>query len=373
MKEFIGKDGVTTLDWTEYKLKGDALRKSNGWTAKQIKDYLGKPVIDGVVVELTTGGPNTIRQRSAASRAASQANRKRKTGIYKNVDTLPKDIKKWAERLTKEGKWPEGKSLEGFIEAHKTSQKKLMSDIEALKRMGFIDEETGRSLIDDGHLIAIGKEQKTGHPLRSKGTHGSHFGEARVPELAAVNQAKREAGDIDFLEAKRGGIITDDLEAFNQYLTNDAGFGPGVKPTKATKQRIAQGMDPNLAMERQIANVELIKQRSAYRHLFKEKIGDVLKASGKVLKPFKPIVKAAPYVGTAFAVEGMTSGISRAAEDPTLENIAYAAGKTAALGLEIDPTGITPTLVDTATETFLTKEGRENLKKNADKYDFTTL
>ena len=108
-------------------------------------------------------------------------------------------------------------------------------------------------------------------------------------------------------------------------------------------------------------------------HLFRDHISGILKTTGKVLKPFKPIVQAAPYVGTAFAVEGMTSGISRAAEDPTLENIAYAAGKTAALGLELDPTGITPTLVDTATETFLTKEGRENLKKNADKYDFTTL
>ena len=301
MEEFIGKDGVTTLDWTEYKLKGDALRKSQGWTAKQIKDYLGKPVINGVVVELTTGGPNTIRQRSAASRAASQANRKRKTGIYKNVDTLPKDIKDWAERLTKEGKWPEGKSLEGFIEAHKTSQKKLMSDIEALKRMGFIDDETGRSLIDDGHLIAIGKEQKTGHPLRPKGTHGSHFGEARVPELAAVNQAKREAGDIDFLDAKRGGIITDDLDAFAQYLTDDVGYGPGVKPTQSTKQRIAQSADPNFSMERQIARVEAIRQRSAYNHLFRSKVNDVLKASGK-------FTKVATGLGGAEAAVMLASG-----------------------------------------------------------------
>ena len=69
----------------------------------------------------------------------------------------------------------------------------------------------------------------------------------------------------------------------------------------------------------------------------------------------------------------MTSGITKAAEDPTAENIAYATGKTAAAVLELDPTGITPTLVDTVTETFLTKEGRKNLKKNADKYDFTTL
>ena len=263
MSEFIGPDGITTLDWSQYKIKGDALRKTKGWTAKQIKDYLGKPVINGVVIELTTGGPNTIRQRSASSRAKSQANRKKKTGIYKNVDTLPPDIKKWAKRLTKEGKWPEGKSLEGFIQAHKSSQSKLMSDIEALKNMGFIDAETGKSLIDDGHLLAIGSEQKVGHPLRAKGTHGSHFGEARVPELSAINQAKREAGDIDHLDARRAGIITDDLEAFSQYLTDDTGFGPGVKPTKQTKQRVAQGANPDQAIESQIAKQEAYKQRSA--------------------------------------------------------------------------------------------------------------
>ena len=41
MSEFIGPDGITTLDWSQYKIKGDALRKTKGWTAKQIKDYLG--------------------------------------------------------------------------------------------------------------------------------------------------------------------------------------------------------------------------------------------------------------------------------------------------------------------------------------------
>ena len=264
MNEFIDKNGITKLTWAEYKRKGDHLRKTKGFTAKQIKDLYGKPVIDGVVIEITTGGPNTIRQRSAASRAKSRANRKRKTGIYKNVDTLPTEIKKWAAKLTKENKWPEGKSLEGFIQSHESAQKKLMSDIEHLKNLGFIDEETGKSLIDDGHLIAIGSEQKVAHPLRPKGTHGSHHGEARVPELSAVNQAKREAGDIDFLEAKRGGIITDDLDAFSQYLTDDAGFGPGVKPTTVTKQRIAQGAKSDQAIEKQIQQQELFKQRQAY-------------------------------------------------------------------------------------------------------------
>ena len=316
MSEFFDDDGVSKLDWSTYKVKGDELRKNKNWTAKQIKEHLGKPVVNGVVVELTTGGPNTIKQRSEASRIKSRANRQRKTGIYKNVDTLPKDIKEWAGRLTKEGKWPEGKSLEGFIQSHKSSQKQLMSDIEALKNMGFIDDETGRSLIDDGHLIAIGSEQKVGHPLRPKGTHGSHFGEARVPELSAVNQAKREAGDIDFLQARRGGIIDSDLEAFNQYLTDDAGFGPGVKPTTATKQRIAQGANPDQAIESQIAKTQVQKQRLAYNHLLRDAVNS---------KITKGLTKATSATSTAEALlllgsgQVVPGGIALAMQTPTVQ------------------------------------------------------
>ena len=87
----------------------------------------------------------------------------------------------------------------------------------------------------------------------------------------------------------------------------------------------------------------------------------------------EPVLKTIPYVSLGLAVEGMRSGITKAAEDPTLENVAYAAGKTAALGLEIDPTGITPTIVDTATETFFTPEGRKNWRGLSAKYDFSTL
>ncbi len=114
-------------------------------------------------------------------------------------------------------------------------------------------------------------------------------------------------------------------------------------------------------------------------------IGNKLNMTGKylnnvvspVIRKVKPVAeftgKALPYVGAYLAIEGARSGITKAAENPTAENIAYATGKTASAVLELDPTGITPTIVDTATETFLTPEGRESLKKNADKYDFSTL
>ena len=69
----------------------------------------------------------------------------------------------------------------------------------------------------------------------------------------------------------------------------------------------------------------------------------------------------------------MNSGISKAVEDPTPENIAYATGKTAAAVLEVDPTGITPTIVDTATESFFTEEGRKNWRGLSSKSDFSSL
>ena len=329
MSEFIGDDGITTLTWAQYTHNGDHLRKTQGYTAKQIKDLYGKPVIDGVVVEITTGGPNTIRQRSAAAREKSRLNRQRKTGAFKNVDTLPTEIKKWGKRLTDKGLWPKGKSLEGFIQAHKTSQAKLLSDIEALKGMGFIDDETGKSLIDDGHLIAVGKEQKTGHPLRSKGTHGSHFGESRVPELSAVNQAKREAGDIDFLDAKRGGIITDDLDAFSQYLTDDAGFGPGVKPSTSSKQQIAQGANPDQVIERQIEKTETSRQRQAFNANLSKldpKIADAVKVIDKLSgKTRKADLAAQAVTGVATGnpiqagVAGTTLLASEALQSPAAQ------------------------------------------------------
>ncbi len=87
----------------------------------------------------------------------------------------------------------------------------------------------------------------------------------------------------------------------------------------------------------------------------------------------KPILKWAPIVGAGIAIEGMNSAISNATQNPTAENIAYATGKTVAAGLELDPTGITPTIVDTATETFFTEEGRKNWRSLSAKSDFSTL
>ena len=173
-----------------------------------------------------------------------------KTGklTQKNLDP---EIKKWAARLDKEGKWPKGKSLEDFLKKEKTGETKLLKNIERLKSQGLE--------VDDGHFISLGNEQKTGTPLRSKGTHGSHSYSARVPERSGVNQSKQHLADIDPLEAKRGGVANSDLDRFSQYLTGDT--GTIAKPTTQDKQRMMQGENPD----------KIIAQRDATNQRFQGK------------------------------------------------------------------------------------------------------
>ena len=137
------------------------------------------------------------------------------------------------------------------------------------------------------------------------------------------------------------------------------------------------------AMQDALSSGKTFQQWENFTKGITNKASRVLDIASPVIKTVKPVAefagKAVPVVGTLAAIEGMTSGISKAAEDPTAENIAYATGKSAAAILELDPTGITPTIVDTATETFLTPEGRKSWKKNRDYYmgegedDLTTM
>ena len=169
----------------------------------------------------------------------------------KKITTVDPAIKAWADRLTKEGKWPKGKSLEDFLKKEKTGETKFLKSVDRLKSKG-LD-------VTDGHFIALGNEQKTGHPLRSKGTHGSHSYSARVPELGGTNYQRQEKYDIDPLEAKRGGVANSDLDRFSQYLTGDT--GTIAKPTTQDKQRMMQGENPD----------KIIAQRDATNQRFKGK------------------------------------------------------------------------------------------------------
>ena len=188
--------------------------------------------------------PRTGDRKKQASVRTSKTGKLTK----KNLDP---EIKKWAARLDKAGKWPKGKSLEDFLKKEKTGETKLLKNIERLKSKG-LD-------VDDGHFISLGNEQKTGHPLRSKGTHGSHSYSARVPERSGVNQSKQHLADIDPLEAKRGGVANSDLDRFAQYLTGDT--GTVAKATTQDKQRMMQGENPD----------KIIAQRDATNQRFQGK------------------------------------------------------------------------------------------------------
>ena len=230
--------------------------------------------------------------------------------------------------------YPEGKSLQGFIDDHKIKEKALLEQIEGLKALGFIDDETGRSLVDDGHLLALGSEQEVNTPLRRKGTHGSHHADARVPELSDVNQGKAHLGDIDPLDARRAGIIDSDLEALTQYVTGDTGVG--TTPTQATKQRVAQGANPDQAIAKQIELEDLAKQRQGYQQAIREatpnhvwrdmvesKAGKALsKVSGKLSKA-DLIAQTATGVATGNVIQagaaGTTLAASQALQHPAVQ------------------------------------------------------
>ena len=77
MSEFIGNDGITTLSWKDYLKRGNDLRKNKNLTAGQIKELLGKPVIDGQVIEITTMGPNAIKKRASRKKSAAIRNKKK--------------------------------------------------------------------------------------------------------------------------------------------------------------------------------------------------------------------------------------------------------------------------------------------------------
>ena len=319
MSEFIGKDGASILEWKDYVKRANELRRNEKLKPKEIRDLLGNPVVNGRVVELTSAGPNTVKIRT--DRGPAAARRTTKTSIYKKVENLPKEIQDWAKRLDKAGKWPEGKSLQGFIDSHKVEEKILRQQIKDLKGLGFIDEKTGRSLIDDGHLLALGTKQPVNHPLRKKGTHGAHFAEARVPELAEANQGKAHHGDRDFLDAKRAGIATDDLDAFSQYLTGDTGVG--TKLTTSQKQRWQYGASPDQLVESQIKAGEIAKQNHVWRDMVESKAGKALsKVSGKLSKA-DLIAQTATGVATGNVIQagaaGTTLAASQALQHPAVQ------------------------------------------------------
>jgi len=163
------------------------------------------------------------------------------------------------------------------------------------------------------------------------------------------------------------GALPDSHKKIVEKLQSGAGYTQDITPINPNKSQEILGVVKNGEN-----GVNGVKNVINMKRLLP--VTNVVRKTANFVEPVaKPVLKWAPIVGTAMAIEGMNSAISKAADDPTAENIAYATGKTVAAGLELDPTGITPTIVDTATETFFTPEGRKNWRGLSAKYDFSSL
>jgi hypothetical protein len=191
---------------------------------------------------MNQGNPRKMSGRQASQ---AKAGEKRKG---KEVFVDP-EVEAWANRLTEKGKWPKGKSLAKFLAIEKASETRHLNNVERLKGKGLH--------VDDGHLISLGDEQVVNHPLRKKGTHGSHSGTTRFAEPYDVNQGKTDTKDIDFLDANRGGAANSAVDRFSHYL---AGKGTLASPTKSDLARMSRGENPDKVMAQRDASNQRFRQ-----------------------------------------------------------------------------------------------------------------
>ena len=217
---------------------------------------------------MNQGNPRKMSGRQASQ---TKAGKKRKG---KEVFVDP-EVEAWANRLTKAGKWPKGKSLEKFLAIEKAGETRHLNNVERLKGKGLH--------VDDGHLISLGDEQEVNHPLRKKGTHGSHSGTTRFAEPYDVNQGKTDTKDIDFLDANRGGAANSTVDRFSHYL---AGKGTLASPTKSDLARMSRGENPDKVISQRDASNQRFRQNGENGHNGKNgKVnGSVLSAAGKTRK-----------------------------------------------------------------------------------------
>ena len=250
----LPKPENTKYTFEEYRRLALNLYHNEGKTPGQIRAQLGTPFWDGQewFVEFSKKDPSVFN-RTRAEKKVGALNKRTKRSTF-----VDKDVQEWADRLTKEGKWPEGKSLEGFIAAEKRLQTLHTKEVERLRGLG-LD-------VSDGHIIALANENVRGTPLDKAGKGGSHSPRSRVAEMQSSNKARGSQYDIDKFTAREAGIPTTSSEAFAQYLTGDQ--GTGVHITSKDKQLIhLQGLDPNQVIAERHEYVERKKMEAWNKRL----------------------------------------------------------------------------------------------------------
>ena len=266
----IFPDGRTRLSQSDYKDAAKVIRSKfpgENWVPR-VKTALGTPYWDkngnapknpssGEEYYLKSAGKNSIATPTLAAEKANRAKQKATRDAKKSF-TDP-TIEAWAEELERTGKMPKGKSLKDFLKKEKaldTRQKNLVK--EANKKAGF-------RRFEDGHAGSLGNEQQKNTPLRKKGTYGSHSGSTRAVEPKSENNLKQHRGDVGWKKLKEGGIASDRLDRFAQYLTGNR--GTLAKPTKGDVLKVMQGEDPNKVIAQRDLSNQYYKQLGGYRPL----------------------------------------------------------------------------------------------------------
>ena len=361
----------TDIPFEEYEKLATDLYFNKGKTPAQIKAQLGNPHWDGKdwFIEFRKTSPNKLIRTEAHKKTNQLTKRKKRSQFVDN------EVEEWAKRLDKQGKWPKGKSLDGFIAAEKRLQTLYDKEIARLKSLG-LD-------VSDGHIIALANENVGGTPLDAKGKGGSHSPRSRVPEMLAENKSRGAKYDIPKLKARKAGIPTTSAEAFAQYLTGDT--GTGVHLGTKDKQRIhIQGENPDAVIADRYNYVEGKKIEAAntkYQQavdiaeeyngskitngfngnglngngtngLIKNgkgikngKVAGALGAAGTVLnnKAVKKVVRWVPVVGAGMVLLNAKAQAEEAIANPTWQNKAQAgiAGFDSALeGIELATGGV---------------------------------
>lgn len=320
----------TDIPFKEYEKLATDLYFNKGKTPAEIKAQLGNPFWDGKdwFIEFRKTTPDKLIRTEAHKKTTQLTKR------IKRSQFVDDEIEAWAKRLDKNGKWPEGKSLEGFIAAEKRLQTLYDKEIDRLKSLG-LD-------VSDGHIIALANENVRGTPLDAKGKGGSHSPRSRVPEMLAENKSRGAKYDIPKLKARKAGIPTTSAEAFAQYLTGDT--GTGVHLGTKDKQRIhIQGENPDAIIAEKHKFVEGKKIEAANKkHLQAMELAKESKIA-KGLKAIKPIARHIPKVGAGIVLMNFLDTKAKAEQDPTWQNKTQAgiAGVDAALeGVELATGGL---------------------------------
>ena len=240
----------TEIPFKQYEKLATDLYFNKGKKPAEIKALLGNPYWDGKdwFIEFRKTSPDKLIRTEAHKKTNQLKIRQKRSQFVDN------QVEQWAKRLDKQGKWPKGKSLEGFIASEKRLQTLYDKEISRLKSLG-LD-------VSDGHIIALANENVRGTPLDTKGKGGSHSPRSRVPEKLSDNKSRGAKYDIPKLIARKAGIPTTSAEAFLQYLTGDQ--GTGVHLTTKDKQRIhIQGANPDAVIAERYDYVQRKKQDAA--------------------------------------------------------------------------------------------------------------